>query len=407
MWPRKLLDIEWSDLLHGARHCVWTRNDSVDEDTVLNCFGGENRSMVCLSVRSGFDLLLQCLNLPNGSEVLMSAVTIPDMVRIVRHHNLVPVPVDLDFCTLDLSPAALKNAISDRTRLIVIASLFGTTASIEPIIALAREKNIIVVEDCAQSFRGWDSIELPRGDVALYSFGPIKTSTALGGAVAQINDATLLSEMKRLHESYPRQSRLAYAKRVMKYSALKLASMRPLYSWVMALLKILGNDADTIINRLAKNFSPGDLITRIRVRPARALVAVLARRRRRYLSSRIDIRIRLGRSLSEQLRGPIFDGKVEIPGIDSPSHSYWVFPIKMKLSQRAHRYLNERGFDVTTQHNLTVIDQTRESCLRDAPVMRELFSRIVFIPLYPELSATDTEAIADSLRECCSMADDS
>ncbi len=288
----------------------------------------------------------------------MSAVTIPDMVKIVKHHNLVPVPVDLDFCTLSLNPAALRNAISNRTRLIVIAPLFGSTASIDPIMALARENNIIVVEDCAQSFRGWDSIELPRGDVALYSFGPIKTSTALGGAVAQIKDPMLLSKMKRLNESYPRQSRLAYSKRVMKYSALKLASMRPLYSGVMALLKVLGNDPDTIINRLAKNFSPGDLLMRIRVRPARALVAVLARRRRRYLSSRIDDRISLGRRLADQLSGPIFKGKLEIPGVDSPSHSYWVFPIKMKLSQRAYRHLNERGFDVTTQHNLTVIEPT-------------------------------------------------
>ena len=51
---------------------------------------------VFLSVRTALDLLLEAWALPRGSEVLMSAVTIPDMVAIVRHHGLVPVPVDLD-----------------------------------------------------------------------------------------------------------------------------------------------------------------------------------------------------------------------------------------------------------------------------------------------------------------------
>ena len=51
---------------------------------------------------TGFDLLLQTLKLPAGSEILCSAITIPDMIYLVRHHGLVPVPVDLDVATLEV-----------------------------------------------------------------------------------------------------------------------------------------------------------------------------------------------------------------------------------------------------------------------------------------------------------------
>ncbi|HCK72012.1 MAG TPA: aminotransferase DegT, partial [Planctomycetaceae bacterium] len=51
---------------------------------------------MCLSVRTGFDLLFQALNLPAGSEVLVSALTIDGMLRVIEEHDLVAVPVDLD-----------------------------------------------------------------------------------------------------------------------------------------------------------------------------------------------------------------------------------------------------------------------------------------------------------------------
>ncbi|MCU0720779.1 MAG: aminotransferase class I/II-fold pyridoxal phosphate-dependent enzyme, partial [Pirellula sp.] len=216
MWPRKLLDIAWSDLFCGGLHCFWSGNVSHHETCVLQGFGGAEKALVCSSVRSGFDLLLQCLQLPAGSEVMMSAVTIPDMVRIVKHHGLVPVPFDLDFETLSPTIQSLAQARTARTKLIVIAPLFGASIPMEPIMEYAREHDIIVVEDCAQSFRGWDNIQSTGADVSLYSFGPIKTSTALGGAVATVHNQRLLSQMRSVQASYPIQSRFEYARRIMK-----------------------------------------------------------------------------------------------------------------------------------------------------------------------------------------------
>lgn len=400
MWPRKLLDIAWSDLLYGVLRCFWQGNKAPQETSVLNSFGGKEKALVCLSVRSGFDLLLQCLQLPAGSEVMMSVVTIPDMVRIVKHHGLVPVPIDLDFETLAPTIESLDGSRTEHTRLIVIAPLFGASIPMEPIVKFAREHDIIVVEDCAQSFRGWNNVKSTTADIALYSFGPIKTSTALGGAVVTVHNERLLSHMRQLQEAYPIQSRFEYARKIMKYSLLKLASARPIYSIVFALIKTMGLYPDTTINQLAKNFSPGELIKRIRARPANALVAVLARRQRSYPKSRIDRRIDLGERLTSRIKqGPV-GHLIPIPGTVASDHSYWVFPVKAAISDRALLRIQKHGFDVTHKHNLTVIESVQDLVSVDVPNMRDLFSRIVFLPLYPELSIADIDSLAELiLRE--------
>ena len=400
MWPRKLLDIAWSDLLYGVFRCLWLGSNAAQETSVLKCFGGREKALVCLSVRSGFDLLLQCLKLPAGSEVMMSAVTIPDMVRIVKHHGLVAVPIDLDFETLAPTIESIARGRTERTRLIVIAPLFGASIPMAPIVKFAHEHDIIVVEDCAQSFRGWDNVKSTTADVALYSFGPIKTSTALGGAVAVVHNESLLSHMRRVQEAYPIQSRFEYAKRIAKYSILKLVSARPIYSIVFALIKTMGLDPDSTINQLAKNFSPGELIKRIRARPANALVAVLARRQRTYPKSRIDKRIDLGERLTSRLKQGPNQHLIPIPGTVASDHSYWVFPVKTVMTDRALLRIQKHGFDVTHKHNLTVIESVQDLVSVDVPNMRDLFSRIVFLPLYPELSIADIDSLAELiLRE--------
>src|SRR2546430_15614694 len=95
-------------------------------------------SLRCLSVRSGFHLLLRALDLRAGDEVVFSALTPPDLPRLAEHHGLVPVPVDLDPRTLAPDPALLEAALSPRTRLVVVAHLFGGLLDPEPPPAPAR-----------------------------------------------------------------------------------------------------------------------------------------------------------------------------------------------------------------------------------------------------------------------------
>jgi dTDP-4-amino-4,6-dideoxygalactose transaminase len=86
MIPRKKLDIGWLDLGVGGLSCLFPPDRC---DIQARVEQSEN-TLATLSVRTGFDLLLQHLALPRGSEVLMSAITIRDMVSIIEHHGYAP-----------------------------------------------------------------------------------------------------------------------------------------------------------------------------------------------------------------------------------------------------------------------------------------------------------------------------
>ncbi len=115
MWVRKLLDINCLDLAYAVGNCFAPRSPAALAAR-LERLWAPNKTIACLSVRSGFDLWLSALALPPGSEVLVSAITIPDMVRIIEDHGLVPVPVDLDADHLAMDIDSLRRAVTPRTR---------------------------------------------------------------------------------------------------------------------------------------------------------------------------------------------------------------------------------------------------------------------------------------------------
>src|SRR5262249_55618089 len=151
--------------------------------------------------------------LPANSEVICSALNIPGMVAIARHHGLVPVPVDLDLETLAPDLDLMRQAITPRTRAIVIAHLYGNHVPLAPIVDLARRHGLLLIEDAAEVFDG-SYRGHPDADVALFSFGPLKTATALAGGVLVARDPELLARLRLEHERWPVQSYWDYFKRL-------------------------------------------------------------------------------------------------------------------------------------------------------------------------------------------------
>ncbi|HLQ62682.1 MAG TPA: DegT/DnrJ/EryC1/StrS family aminotransferase, partial [Candidatus Acidoferrales bacterium] len=174
-------------------------------------------ALVGFSVRSEFHLLLQALDLPPGSEVLVSAVTHPDMVRILETARLVAVPVDLDLETLAPRPELLARLAGPRTRLLLVAHLFGGRCDLEPALRLARSRGLLLVEDCAQAFRGPGDDGEPGADVSLFSFGTLKTATALGGALAYVRDERLRRRMAEIQAGWPAQPDREYRRKVLRH----------------------------------------------------------------------------------------------------------------------------------------------------------------------------------------------
>src|SRR5437660_1562780 len=226
MIVRKKLDIGWTDIAFGLGACLLPGDAQAAQKRLEAAWSPAGDAIACLSVRTGFDLLLAALALPAGSEILVSAITIGDMVRIIERHGLVAVPIDLDMASLSIRAELISEHVTARTRAIVVAHLFGSRMAMEPITAEARRHGLLVIEDCAQAFAADGYRGSAQSDVSMFSFGPIKTSTALGGALLRVRDPGLRAAMRAEQRDHPEQRRSAYVRKLVKCAALKVLSYR-------------------------------------------------------------------------------------------------------------------------------------------------------------------------------------
>ncbi|MCD8487571.1 MAG: aminotransferase class V-fold PLP-dependent enzyme [Desertifilum sp.] len=341
LYPRLRLQISFADLIFSLFSGI-LKQDSQPPPILKQFQQGNKQVLVTLSVRTAFDLLLQALNLPPGSEVLMSAVNIRDMGEIVRRHGLVLVPVEIDFATLKPDIQQLEALISPQSKILLVAHLFGAVIDIKPLIEVCQKHQILVIEDCAQAFCGESYCGDPQADVSLFSFGPIKSCTALGSAIASIKDSTLAEQIRQIEASYPQRSELWFYRRVLKYCGLKFLSLPVIYQQLIAILLKLKLDPDSTINALTRGFSGGDLMTKIRYRPPQGMRQLLWHRLRSFDNLWFKIREAKARLLIANL-----SPEIVYPGNQTDFHSFWVFPILTDNPDWLIQKLRENGFDAT------------------------------------------------------------
>lgn len=158
----------------------------------------------CIGVGNGLDalhLILRGYGIGPGDEVIVPAHTFIATWLAVMYAGAAPVPVEPDERTYNIDPALLEAAITPRTRAIVAVHLYGQTADMDPIVALARRRGLKVIEDAAQAhgarYKGRRAGGL--GDAAGFSFYPGKNLGALGdGGAVVTNDARLAARIRSL-----------------------------------------------------------------------------------------------------------------------------------------------------------------------------------------------------------------
>jgi perosamine synthetase len=378
VYPRHRLDLKPRHLAYAVLACFWARDGRRIADEIETT--APDGALVCFSVRSAFELLLDALGFEAGSEILLSAITHPDMARIVSRHSLVPVPVDLDLETLQPRPELLEGAVTERTRALVVAHLFGARVDLEAAIAFCRQHRLVLIEDCAQTLRSTSDAGDPRTDAALFSFGSIKTAPALGGAIAYIRDAALREPMREEQERWPVQGRKEYALRVMRFAGL-LALGRPFaYEIFVRTGSRAGLDVDALVNRSVHALKPPSSDDRdefgawLRRRPSAPLLALLRRRLKTFDSERLARRAVRGEAASQSLPRSVLH-----PGRAAGERTHWVFPIAVKDPKRTIDILRKHGFDATAAtSSIAAIEPPPEAAAR-------LMEKVVFVPVYPEL----------------------
>src|SRR5688572_7568780 len=295
MIPRGALDIGWRDLASAFAGACLPASRAAAQADAERAWGDPNRTIACLSVRSGFDLFLQAVAWPPGSEVLVSAINISDMIALLRHHGLVPIPLDISTDTLSVDPCRIAAACTPATRAILVAHLFGARTNLDNIISTARARGLQVLEDCAQAYDGTYRGH-PASDVCMFSFGPIKTSTALGGGMLTVVDSAIAQRMRDLQDRYLPQSHLRFLKRVVQAAALKVLGRPAIFTMFAGGCRAMKFDHDAVVVHMLRSFKPADLVAQVRRAPSAALCRLLARRLRGGCASAIAQRSRIARS---------------------------------------------------------------------------------------------------------------
>ena len=174
--------------------------------------------------------------------------------------------------------------------------------------------------------------------MSLFSFGPIKTQTALGGGLVRLRDLAVREKMLRIADGYRRQTRLAFVARVMKYAYFKFLTSRTMYGVIASLCALFGRDLDSLVRRSVRNFSGDQLLAPIRRRPSAPLVRLLLSRLRRFDADSLRERTERGEQLQLRLQCG-----VTMPGEAAAENTYWLFPITFDESAPLIDHLRAAG----------------------------------------------------------------
>lgn len=393
MWARTQLKIGWLDLLAGAVSTVYgPRRDQLAQ-RVEAFWDDSGDTISAYSVRSGFDLMLQALDLQPGDEVIFSAINIKGMVRIVRKLGLVPVPVDLDIRHMAPSLERLEAAISPRSRVFVAAHLFGSRIDLDPAIDLAHGHGLAVVEDCAQAFGGRDFSGNPKADASMFSFGPLKNATALGGALIRVRDRALRDRMRAIQAAYPVQTNARQFKRVWQFAGLKFVTSPTVLRIIHRVFSASGKTYEDAITENVRNVAPLKSLKNMRFRPSRAMLALLARRLRSFRPEPLERRAEMGRLLRDRL-----GGAVVVPAAGCAHHDYWVFPILVDDPGTFVSALRAEGFDSSDAARTAIVPAPPDRPQLQASIAGKVLADLVIVPCYPAMPAAEIEREARVIR---------
>ena len=176
------------------------------------------RTRYAVGVASGSDALLlslMALGIGTGDEVLLPPFTFFATAGSISRLGATPVFVDIDRETYNMDPSKIEEKITARTKAIIPVHLFGQCADMDPLLEIAKEKKLFIIEDAAQAlgaeYKSKVGSEGRRagqiGDLGCFSFYPTKNLGAFGDAGMVVTDNPGLAEKVRLlrvHGSQPK-----------------------------------------------------------------------------------------------------------------------------------------------------------------------------------------------------------
>ena len=173
--------------------------------TELASYLGVKHVIPCANGTDALQIALMALGLEPGDEVITPSFTYIATVEVVALLRLKPVFVDVEPDTFTMNTDSVKNAITSKTKAIIPVHLYGHCVDMEPLLALANEHNIPVIEDNAQAIGGTytfeDGTKVKTGSMGVIgctSFFPSKNLGAYGDGGAMFTNDDAIADKLRM-----------------------------------------------------------------------------------------------------------------------------------------------------------------------------------------------------------------
>jgi 8-amino-3,8-dideoxy-alpha-D-manno-octulosonate transaminase len=174
----------------GMRKGMWKSKEL--EAAICDSFGCKHAQLVS-SGTAALTTAMCALGIGYGDEIITPSFTFVASFEAILSVGAVPVLVDVDD-TLTLDPAAVKKAITSKTKAIMPVHMCGSMADLDALQAICKEHNLILLEDACQSIGGsYKGKQLGTiGDAGTFSFDFVKTMTCAEGGVVMTNKEDVL-----------------------------------------------------------------------------------------------------------------------------------------------------------------------------------------------------------------------
>jgi perosamine synthetase len=179
-------------------------------------FSGVKYAVCVSSGTTALHAALSVLDLAKGDEVIVQTLTNMATAFAVSYTGAIPIAADIESDTLNIDPAVIQSKITEKTKAIIVVHLFGHPVDMDPIIKIAKDNNLYIIEDCAQAhgstYKGKKVGSL--GDISCYSFYANKIlATGEGGMVVTNNFDLAIKARKICSLSYgPSENRFMHEK---------------------------------------------------------------------------------------------------------------------------------------------------------------------------------------------------
>ncbi|MGV8056760.1 MAG: aminotransferase class I/II-fold pyridoxal phosphate-dependent enzyme [Smithellaceae bacterium] len=320
------------------------------------------------SATAGMHITLSALNIGAGDEIVTPSLTFASTVNMIALRGATPVFVDVDYGTLNINSELIEEAITPRTKAIIPVHFAGAPVDMDKINQLARKHNLTVIEDAAHAvgtyYKGVHAGGF--GNIAIFSFHPIKNITTGEGGMITVSDAILEKKIRLLRfHGIERDAWKRYGKG--------------------------GNPAYDIVQPGYKYNLP-DMLAALGLAQLERMPEFNLRR------------FHLAKLYNEGLRGISGIDVPQIPAYDH-THAWHLYIIKVlamdrdEFMQKLAEYNIGYGLHFPPSHLLKYVQEQYPVRIGSLKETERAADKIISLPLFPDMQDNDVQYVCEAIKE--------